>query len=183
MVRPADPNETALAWRFAIGSTDHPTAMAFSRQGVPTLPPDAVPLDAVERGAYVLRDPDGDPDVILIGTGTEVHIAVEAADALESEGVAARVVSMPCWERFDEQDDAYRDSVLPPEVRARVAVEAASPFGWDHWIGQDGEFVGMHGFGASGPADKLYEHFGITADAVAERARTALARTASAGRA
>ncbi|MGI8622287.1 MAG: transketolase, partial [Solirubrobacteraceae bacterium] len=134
VVRPADFNETALAWRFALRSTSRPTALALSRQGAPTLDPEAIPDDAIERGAYVLRDAEGgEPDVILIATGTEVSLALEAADALDD--LAVRVVSMPCVDTFQDQDAAYRDSVLPPSVRARVAVEAASEFGWHRWVG------------------------------------------------
>jgi transketolase len=174
VVRPADANETALGWRFALRQTEAPTAFALSRQNLPTLDPDSVPDDAIERGAYVLRDADGDPDVILIGTGSEVSLCIEAADKLEADGVSARVVSMPCMDTFAAQDEAYRDEVLPPSVRARVAVEAASPFGWHRWIGPDGEFLGMETFGESGPAPEVYEHFGITADAAAELGKKVL---------
>src|SRR4051794_36835673 len=138
-VRPADFNETALAWQFALNRTDGPTLFALSRQGVETL--DGVPADAVERGAYVLRDGDGDPDVILIGTGSEIGTCLQAADALDD--LAVRVVSMPCVEAFERQDAGYRDEVLPPGVRARVAVEAASPLGWHRWVGDHGDVVGM----------------------------------------
>lgn len=117
----------------------------------------------------MLRDGDGAPDVILIGTGTEVGIALDAADELSDLNV--RVVSMPCMDTFAEQDASYRDSVLPPEVKARVAVEAASPFSWYRWVGDGGEIIGMEDYGASGPAPEVYAHFGITAAAVAEAAR------------
>jgi len=180
VVRPADFNETALAWRFAIDRTDGPTAIALSRQGVPTLDSEAVPDDAIERGAYVLRDSDGEPDLILMGTGSEVHTCLQAADALSD--LAVRVVSMPCLDAFEAQDTGYRDSVLPPGVRARVAVEAASPLGWHRWVGDGGEVVAMDGFGASGPYKALYEHFGFTPEAVAERARAAVERSAGARR-
>ncbi len=184
VIRPADANETAQAWRHAIGSTDHPCALVFSRQNVPTLDPAAVPDDAVDRGAYVLRDAgqrtggtaDAPPDVILIGTGSEVAIALAAADLLAAEGIAVRVVSMPCEDHFAAQPAEYRDHVLPPAVRARVSVEAAATFGWHRWVGDLGETVGMTGFGASGPAEQLYEHFGITAAAVAGAARASLGR-------
>jgi transketolase len=177
-IRPGDANETAKAWRFALRETEAPTALALTRQGVATLDPDTVPDDAIERGAYVVRDSgNGDPDVILIGTGSELGLARQAADELSDNGVDVRVVSMPCMENFDEQDDAYKDSVLPPAVRARVAVEAASPFGWDRWIGPDGGFVGMHTFGESGPANEVYAHFGITAERVVELARESMDRT------
>jgi transketolase len=174
-VRPAGFNETALAWRFALRATQTPTALALSRQGVPVWDPAGVPDDAIERGAYVLHDSEGEPDLILMGSGTEVHIAHDAAKLLEAEGVKVRLVSMPCLDRFAEQDQAYRDSVLPPAVRARVAVEAASPLGWHRWTGGAGDVVAMEGFGASAPAKALYEHFGFTGEKVAERARAVLA--------
>ncbi len=178
VIRPGDANETALAWRHAINSTDHPVAMILSRQNVPTLDPASVPDDAIERGAYVLQDP-ADPQVILIGTGSELQVAVAAAALLANDGIRARVVSMPCWDHFQNQDRAYIDSVLPPGVRARVSVEAATTFGWSRWVGDLGETIGMHGFGASAPAGALYEHFGITGDAVAEAARRSLSRAQS----
>ena len=134
-----------------------------------------MPDDAIERGAYVLKDAD-DPELILMGTGSEVHVAHDAATILEAEGVRVRLVSMPCLDRFAEQDQAYRDSVLPPAVRARLSVEAASPLGWHRWVGEDGDIVAMEGFGASAPAKALYEHFGFTGEKVAERARAILAR-------
>jgi transketolase len=182
VVRPAGGNETALAWRFALSQTRAPTAMALSRQGLPSWKPSGVPDDAVERGGYVLRYSYKEvPDLILIGTGSEVHVATQAADVLEADGIATRVVSMPCVDAFAEQDQAYRDEVLPPAVRARVAVEAASPLGWDRWVGDAGAIVAMEGFGASGPASKLYEHFGITADRVAATARKVVERAQAAG--
>ncbi|HEX5911467.1 MAG TPA: transketolase [Thermoleophilaceae bacterium] len=168
-VRPADANETALAWQFALKSTEGPTALVLSRQGLPILDPDSIPADAVEKGAYVLRDGD---DVILIATGSEVKIALEAAEALsEKDGLSARVVSMPCWDRFAEADQSYRDQVLPPAIRARVSIEAAATLGWEKWVGEAGESLGMTGFGASGPAGELYEHFGLTSEHLAEAAR------------
>jgi transketolase len=179
MVRPAGANETALAWQFAISRKDAPTAMALSRQGLPVWNPGGVPADAVERGAYVLRDSykEGeDPDLILMATGSEVHICTAAADLLEADGIATRVVSMPCIDRFAEQDESYRDSVLPPSVRARVSVEAASTLGWDRWVTDDGEAIGMRTFGASAPQSDLYEHFGFTPERVAERGRAVVER-------
>jgi transketolase len=177
VVRPADANETALAWRFALAQTETPTALALSRQGLPVLDPAAVPADAVERGAYVLREGlRPEPDVILLATGSEVHPCLEAADLLEAEGLATRVVSMPCPERFAEGDRGARDEVLPPACRARVAVEAASPFGWHRWVGEDGEVVAMKTFGASAPAKVLFEEFGFAPERIAERARDVLER-------
>jgi transketolase len=172
VVRPAGANETALAWQFAISREKSPTALALSRQGLPIWDPAAVPLDAVERGAYVLRKEQGDGlDVILVGTGSELHICNDAVEVLEQDGVSVRLVSMPCMERFAEQDQAYRDSVLPPSCRARVCVEAASPVGWEPWATEDGAVVGMTTFGASAPQKPLYQHFGFTGEKVAERAR------------
>src|SRR4051812_10179668 len=174
VVRPAGFNETALAWRFALAATDTPTALALSRQGVPVWDPDGVPSDAIERGAYVLKDSDGEPDLILMGSGTEVHVAHDALKLLVDEGVKVRLVSMPCLDRFEMQNAAYRDSVLPPSVTARVAVEAAAPLGWHRWVGDKGAIVGMTTFGASAPAGALYKHFGFTGENVASVAREVL---------
>ncbi len=182
-VRPADANETALAWKFALEQTDGPCALIFSRQKLPILDPDSIPTDAIDRGAYVLRDGGGgDPDAILIGTGSEVSVCLEAADVLEADGVATRVVSMPCFDRFLEQDAEYRDGVLPPACRARVSVEAGATLGWERWVTEDGESVGMHGFGKSAPAGDLYEHFGFTAANVAARAKAVMERLGAAAR-
>jgi transketolase len=179
-VRPGDPNETALAWRFALRQTATPTALVLTRQGIPTFNPDDVPDDAIERGAYVLRDAsNGEPDLIIMGTGSEVHICAGAADLLEEDGMAVRVVSAPCLDTFAEQDQEYRDSVLPPGVRARVSVEAATPLGWSTWVGEDGEAIGMTTFGASAPQPALYEHFGFTPEKVAERARAVVERVSA----
>ncbi len=179
VIRPAGANETALAWRYAIACTGNPSVLVFSRQGIPTWNPAAVPDDAIDRGAYVLRDsfrePDP-PDLILISTGTEVHICARAADLLEADGVATRVVSMPCMENFAAQDDSYRDEVLPAGVRARVSVEAAATFGWHRWVGELGEPIGMESFGASAPASELYSHFGFTPERIAETGRNVVAR-------
>jgi transketolase len=177
VVRPAGANETALAWRYAIAATDHPTALVFSRQGIPTWNPAGVPDDAIERGAYVLRDSFREPEppeLILISTGTEVHICTRAADLLEADGIATRVVSMPCMENFAAQDAEYRDAVLPPAVRARVSLEAAATFGWHRWVGDLGEAIGMETFGASAPAGTLYKHFGFTPERVADAGRAAV---------
>jgi transketolase len=178
VVRPADANETALAWRFALVHQQAPTAFALSRQNLPIIDPDSIPEDAIEKGAYVLRDPsDGQaPEVILIGTGSEVSLCIEAADALSADGVRVRVVSMPCMDTFTHADESYRERVLPAACRARIAVEAASPLGWDRWIGADGVFVGMETFGESGPAPEVYKHFGITAERVASLAHETVER-------
>jgi transketolase len=175
LVRPADANETALGWRFALRNSEFPTGFALTRQNLPILDPDSVPDDAIERGAYVLRDADGgDPEVILIGTGSEVSLCLEAADLLDD--LRVRVVSMPCMDTFAEADEAYREQVLPSSCRARLAVEAAAQLGWDRWIGPDGAFLGMHSFGESGPAKDVYAHFGITADHAATICREIVKR-------
>jgi transketolase len=179
-VRPGDANETALAWQFAIGQTETPTALVLSRQGLPIQNPDDIPPDAIDRGAYVLRESSNEEaDLILIGTGSELHICAQAAELLEEGGIPTRVVSAPCLDRFAEQDEDYRHAVLPPSVPARVSVEAASPLGWSTWIGEHGEAIGMTTFGSSAPQPDLYEHFGFTPEKVAERARGVLERVAA----
>ena len=178
VVRPGDANETALAWQFAINKQDAPTVMALSRQGVATLDRKDVPDDAIERGGYVLRNKSGKPDVILVATGSEVQIAYEVVDLLDEQGVKARLVSMPCVESFLEQDEDYRNDVLPPGVRARVVVEAASPLGWERISTDDGAIVGMTTFGASGAQKDLYRHFGFTPEHVAEVAKEVAERNA-----
>ena len=182
VVRPAGANETALAWHYAIKSEDHPTALVLSRQGIPTWDPAAIPGDAIDRGAYVLRHSSGEPDLpdlILIATGTEVHICVAAADALEADGIATRVISMPCMENFAAQDTEYREKVLPAACRARVSVEAAAKLGWHEWVGELGEVIGMETFGASAPAGALYKHFGFTPERVADTGREVVTRARS----
>jgi transketolase len=172
VIRPADANETAMAYRIAIDS-DGPTALILTRQGVPVLEGTAG-NEGVARGAYVLRDaPTDRADIVLIGTGSEVSVALAAADELQSEGVACRVVSMPCWELFAIQDDAYHEAVLPPEV-PRVAVEAATTFGWDRWADVA---VGIDHFGASAPGNVVMDQLGISPDNVARHARALLGRT------
>ena len=177
--RPADANETVECWRIAI-ERRAPAVLALTRQGLPILDPGAALRQGVRRGGYVLREAEGGPpETVLIATGSEVSVALGAADLLAAEGVRARVVSMPCTELFDEQDAAYREAVLPPELRARVSIEAASSFGWQRYVGDAGEIVAIDRFGASAPASRLFEEFGFTSEAVAERARAALARQAA----
>ncbi|MCQ4191609.1 transketolase [Methylocystis suflitae] len=167
--RPADAIETAECWELALASRHTPSVLSLSRQNLPTLErPIGENLSA--RGAYVLREAAGKRDVTLLATGSEVEIALAAADNLDTQGVKAAVVSMPCWELFEAQSEAYRAEVLGDAPR--VAVEAAARLGWDRWIGERGAFIGMSGFGASGPASELYKHFGVTAEAVADAART-----------
>jgi transketolase len=174
VVRPGDANETADAWRIALEHNDGPTLMALSRQKLPTYAETA--NHGALRGGYVLRDSDGTPEVILIGTGSELQLAVTAAEALQREGMRVRVVSMPCFELFDLQDEAYRDSVLPRDVRARVSVEAGVTFGWERYIGGAGVAVGIDRFGASAPAADVFAYYGFTTDNVVAAARTAMQR-------
>ena len=175
VIRPADANETREAWKVALGRKG-PVALALTRQNVPTLDrKELAPAEMLRRGAYVLAG-EGEPDVILIATGSEVHVALEARAKLEAEGVRARVVSMPSWELFEEQDRAYRESVLPKAAKVRVVVEAGTRFGWERWVGPDGCFITIDRFGASAPAEVLFEKFGFTADAIASEARAALDR-------
>jgi transketolase len=175
VMRPADAVECAECWEVALRSKTTPTILALTRQSVPLLRTDSGDENLSAKGAYVLIEPKGKRDVTLIGTGSELALAVSAAKALEGEGIRAAVVSMPCWELFEAQSESYRDAVLG--TAPRVAVEAAAPFGWSRWLGPEGAFVGMHGFGASAPAQHLYKHFGITAEAVADAAREVIGRT------
>ena len=171
VVRPADATETVEAWRVALERRDGPTVLVFSRQNLPVLDRTVLAgADGVRRGAYTLLDTSGDPEVILLSTGSEVHVAVEAEQLLRQEGVQARVVSMPSWELFDAQPAEYRDSVLPPEVRARVSVEAATTMGWERYIGDTGVAVGVSHFGASAPGGVIYEQLDLTARRVADEA-------------
>jgi transketolase len=177
-IRPADANETREAWEIALERRG-PTVLALTRQKLPVL--DRPAGAHARRGAYVLREaPGGMPSVILIATGSEVEIACEAARILEQAGgPPARVVSMPSWELFAEQPEEWRDSVLPPSVRARVAVEAGTSFGWERHVGSDGAIVAIDRFGASGKYEEIYEAFGITAQAVAAKASEVAGRTRS----
>ncbi|MAD15012.1 MAG: transketolase [Alteromonadaceae bacterium] len=169
--RPCDGAETAVAWKSALERKDGPSALVFSRQGLPAQVRSAEQLANVAKGGYILKECDGEPQVILIGTGSEVGVAVDAAEQLAAKGVAVRVVSMPSTSVFDQQDAAYRESVLPRAVTARVAVEAAHVDYWSKYVGLDGAVVGMSTFGESAPGGVLLKHFGITADAVAEKAQ------------
>lgn len=181
VIRPCDANETSVAWRVAMERRRGPTVLALTRQAVPVLDRSTLaPAGELVRGAYTLADSEGPrPDVILIGTGSEVVLALEARALLRDDGIDARVVSMPSWELFEAQAASYRDAVLPPDVRARVAVEAASPFGWERWVGIEGRVVGISGrFGASAPYKVIYEQLGLTAANVAQQAREVVRRAA-----
>jgi len=171
VIRPCDANETAEAWKIALQSS-RPSALALTRQGLPILDrSEYAPAAELARGAYILKDADsGKPEIILIASGSEVQIALDACQAIEKKGKAVRVVSMPSMELFEAQSEEYRRQVLPPEIKARVAVEAGASQGWYRYVGMDGDVVGVDHFGASAPAKVLFEKFGITADRVVEKA-------------
>ncbi|HEX5825967.1 MAG TPA: transketolase [Candidatus Limnocylindrales bacterium] len=178
-VRPGDGNEAAAAWALAVertaiaGASSGPVALAFTRQKLPTLAGTREHArEGVRRGGYVLREAGGgEPQLILIATGSELQLAAAAADTLEADGIPTRVVSLPCWERFDAQDQAYRDRVLPPAVRRRVSIEAGIPLGWERWVGDEGAIIGIDHFGASAPAGTIFKEFGFTTDRVADVGR------------
>ena len=171
VIRPADANETAEAWRAAIQHRHGPVALALTRQALPILEETAQKArEGLPRGAYVLADPaDGDPEILLIATGSEVSLALDSAKQLAEKGIRARVVSMPCWELFDAQPRDYQESVLPPKIRKRLAIEAAAPFGWHKYVGLEGQIHGMERFGASAPYKDLAKAFGFTPEVVVER--------------
>ncbi len=177
VLRPCDANETAEAWKVAVQQTNGPAMLVFSRQGLPTLDRSVfAPASNLARGAYVLRDADGAaPQAIIIATGSEVHIALQAQEQLAAEGIGVRVVSMPSWELFEQQDEAYKESVLPSAITARVSVEAGATFGWERYIGLKGVAVGMDRYGASAPGGVLQEKFGFTGENVAGAVKKALA--------
>jgi transketolase len=170
VIRPADANETAVAWRVAL-ERKKPVALILTRQKLPVLAEQSPPGEGAAKGGYVLADSNGVPDIILIAAGSEVHLAVEARTELDKEGVKARVVSMPSWELFAEQPAEYRAGVLPPDVKKRLAIEAGSPMGWSEWVGDEGDTVTIDHFGASAPGGEVMRRFGFTAENVTARAR------------
>jgi transketolase len=176
VIRPADADETAEAWRVAMERTEGPTALVLTRQKLANI--DRTSRGAasgLKRGAYVLSDPpDGAPQVLVIATGSEVEIALEAQSSLSKEGIRCRVVSMPCWELFEAQDPAYRESVLPPSISARVSIEAGVTFGWSRYIGSAGKAIGVDRFGASAPGEVIYEKLGLTPQAVSSAVKSLL---------
>jgi len=181
VVRPGDANETAAAWATILEHTDRPAGLALTRQNVPTFPRGTdgfATTENVHKGGYVLLDTEGTPDVVLIGTGSELQIAVEARSVLAEAGIKARVVSMVSREWFDEQDDAYRESVIPAAVRARVSVEAGIAQSWHDIVGDSGRSVSLEHYGASAAYQTLYDEFGITTDAVVQAARDSIAAAA-----
>jgi transketolase len=178
VMRPGDANEVTEAYRFIMQLRHHPAVLALSRQPLPTLDRTRyAPASGVARGAYVLADPPGGrPEVILIATGSEVCLAVDAHEKLAAEGIRSRVVSMPSWELFDHQPQEYRDTVLLPEVKARVSVEQGSTLGWERYVGDAGRMIGMKTFGASAPLKELQRKFGFEPDCVVAAAKEALGR-------
>lgn len=178
VMRPGDANEVVEAWKVILKLKHAPVSLVLTRQAVPTLDRSKyAAASGVGKGAYIFADANGGkPEVILIGTGSELSLCVEAYEKLTAEGVRVRVVSMPCWEIFEQQDAAYRQSVFPPDVRARVSIEAGSVFGWERYVGLDGAIIGMTTFGASAPAKELFKKFGITTDHVIQAAKELLAR-------
>ncbi len=180
VLRPADATETVEAWKAAIERKDGPTVLAFSRQNLPILDRSSLaPASGVRQGGYILWENSSSPDVIIIATGSEVHIAMDAAQQLSEAGASARVVSLPSWELFDGQPEHYKDSILPPNITARVSIEAASPLGWERYVGLQGRIIGLSHFGASAPIATLYEKFGLTAERVIEEAKAALQQVKS----
>jgi transketolase len=174
--RPADANETALMWKYILENNDAPAVTALTRQNLPTMDPTNHPgMKNFNKGAYVLIE-EADADVLLLATGSEVQLAVEAHEKLAAEGVKAQVVSMPCWKLFEWQDDAYKESVIPASVKARVGVEAGVDAGWWKYLGPNGEFVGMNSFGASAPGNLCFQKFGITTEAVMAAAKKSISK-------
>ncbi|HEX6745894.1 MAG TPA: transketolase [Longimicrobium sp.] len=174
-LRPCDANETAEAWRFTMEHTEGPVFMALTRQALPILDRDVLgDVSGLRKGAYILAEAEGELQAIVIATGSEVSVALEAREQLQAEGVGTRVVSMPSWTLFARQPREYRDEVLPPEIKARVSVEAASPLGWEKWVGTEGAIVGLSRFGASAPAKEIFKQLGFTGDNVAAKVRTLL---------
>src|SRR5699024_180462 len=173
VLRPAYANEVAWSWKAALEYTDGPSLLALTRQAVPTFErTDRNAASLTTKGAYILADSEKEqPDVILMGSGSEVQLAVRAKAKLAQKDIDARVVSMPSWELFRQQDEAYKQSVLPDEVTARVSIEAAATFGWSEWLGHEGTAIGVDHFGASAPYKEVFEEFGITADRMADEAK------------
>ncbi len=176
VLRPADANEVAWAWKAALEHKDGPSLIVLTRQSLPIFDrTENNEASGLERGAYILSDSKKEtPDLILMGSGSEVQLAMNAQSELASEGIDSRVVSMPSWELFESQDQAYKERVLPGSVKARISIEAASPFGWQKWVGSEGKAIGIDHFGASAPYEEIYEHFGLTSERLVKEAREML---------
>jgi transketolase len=177
LIRPADANETAQAWRVAINHTDGPVALSLTRQKIPILDQKKyAKAKNLEKGAYILSDSDDEPDIILIATGSEVQLVLRAQEKLKKDNIPARVISMPCWSLFDQQSSAYKDKVLPKRIRKRLAVEAGSPLGWLKYITDDGDIIAIDKYGESAPGDEVMKEYGFTVENVVERAKTLLSK-------
>lgn len=174
VLRPADANETAAAWKYAMLHTEEPTALVLTRQNLPVLQETENCYDSLSKGAYILSDSEGSPDLILLATGSEVSLTLEAKAKLTQEGYNVRVVSMPSWNLFEQQDAAYKEHVLPPSVKKRLAVEMAYPLGWERYVGDEGEIIGISTFGASAPGSTIMKEFGFTVENVIEKAKKLL---------
>lgn len=176
VIRPADGNETAATWKLAVSSTDKPTALVLTRQNLPTI--DQAPekaYEGVEKGGYVVVEAaDAQPEALLLASGSEVGLAIEAQKALEKEGIRASVVSLPAWDRFDQQSDEYKESVLPKAVRARIAIEMGASLGWERYTGLDGDVIAIDKFGASAPGETIIEKYGFTVSNVVSRVKAKL---------
>lgn len=174
LFRPADANETAMSWKCAIKRDDGPSLLALTRQSLPTIDRSKYgSASGTEKGAYIIKDASSDEiGVILMATGSEVHLALEAAEILENNGISTRVVSIPCIELFEKQPESYRNEILPPEIKNRVSIEAGSTFGWHRWVGDSGITIGIDTFGLSAPYQEVFDHFGLTAEKIAERAES-----------
>jgi transketolase len=181
VIRPADANEVTEAWKIALNRTHCPVAMVMTRQTVPVFDRSKyASAEGAQRGGYVLADPeDGDPELILIATGSEVQLALGAHEQLKEEGLRSRVVSLPCWEIFEKQDQSYRDEVLPPGITARLSIEEGSTLGWERYVGTEGAIMGMSTFGQSAPFADVEAEFGFTVDNVAKVAREVAGRAAA----
>ncbi len=165
VIRPADANETSQAWRVALEHSSGPVAIVLTRQGLPVIDQGKfAKASGLEKGAYILSDPAAEPDVILIGTGSEVSLLIKAQEKLKEKSIHARVVSMPSWELFEKQDAAYKETVFPKNIRKRLSVEAASTFGWIKYVTEGGKSVGINHFGESAPAEELFKEFGFTVE-------------------
>jgi transketolase len=178
MIRPADANETAIAWRVALENNHGPTALALTRQKLPVFDRSKyASAEGLTRGAYVMGEsPTGRIDAIIIATGSEVSVAVEAQDKLAAQDIGARVVSMPCWGLFEKQPQAYRDEVLPPAIHARLAIEAGVTLGWEKYVGEKGDVIGIDRYGASAPVQAVMEKLGFTAENAVERVKKMLGK-------
>lgn len=176
VIRPADGNETQAAWRLAVESSSTPTALVLTRQGLPTLPGTAQKAyEGVKRGAYIISDSQNDtPDGLLIATGSEVQLAVAAQADLLEKGIDTRVISVPSWDRFEQQSDDYKASILPKTVKKRVVIEMASPFGWERFAGDEGEIIAINQFGASAPGNKVIEEYGFTVENIVQKMKNLL---------